>query len=86
MNPPPRIWAVGISKLRDLYRDIAAEYDGIADLRIVPLGYEDAVQEIENAGEARPDVVVSAGSNGAYLKARISGALLAVRLRPAACP
>jgi propionate catabolism operon transcriptional regulator len=72
MNPPPRIWAVGISKLRDLYRDIAAEYDGIADLRIVPLGYEDAVQEVENAGDARPDVVVSAGSNGSYLKARIS--------------
>ncbi|MDN7184745.1 propionate catabolism operon regulatory protein PrpR [Caballeronia sp. SEWSISQ10-4 2] len=72
MNPPPRIWAVGISKLRDLYRDIAADYDGIADLRIVPLGYEDAVQEVENAGDARPDVVVSAGSNGSYLKARIS--------------
>jgi len=72
MNPPRRIWAVGISKLRDLYRDIAAEYDGIADLRIVPLGYEDAVQEVESAGDARPDVVVSAGSNGSYLKARIS--------------
>jgi len=72
MNPPPRIWAVGISKLRDLYRDIAADYDGVADLRIVPLGYEDAVQEVENAGDARPDVVVSAGSNGSYLKARIS--------------
>ncbi|SAL70716.1 propionate catabolism operon regulatory protein PrpR [Caballeronia udeis] len=72
MNPPPRIWAVGISKLRDLYRDIAADYDGIADLRIVPLGYEDAVKEIEHAGDARPDVVVSAGSNGSYLKARIS--------------
>src|ERR1700736_53766 len=71
MNPPPRIWAVGISKLRDLYRDIAADYDGVADLRIVPLGYEDAVQEVENAGDARPDVVVSAGSNGSYLKARI---------------
>jgi propionate catabolism operon transcriptional regulator len=71
MNPPPRIWAVGISKLRDLYRDMAADYDGIADLRIVPLGYEDAVQEIENSGDARPDVVVAAGSNGAYLKARI---------------
>jgi propionate catabolism operon transcriptional regulator len=50
---------------------MAAEYDGIADLRIVPLGYEDAVHEIENAGDARPDVVVAAGSNGAYLKARI---------------
>jgi propionate catabolism operon transcriptional regulator len=71
MNPPPRIWAIGISKLRDLYRDMAAEYDGIADLRIVSLGYEDAVQEVENAGDARPDVVVAAGSNGSYLKARI---------------
>jgi len=30
------------------------------------------VQEVESAGDARPDVVVSAGSNGSYLKARIS--------------
>jgi transcriptional regulator, propionate catabolism operon regulatory protein len=71
MNPPPRIWAIGISKLRDLYRDIAGDYDDVADLRIVTLGFEDAVQEIENAGEGRPDVVVSAGSNGSYLKARL---------------
>ena len=71
MNPPPRIWAIGISRLRDLYRDIASEYDGIADLRIVARGFEDAVNEIEHAGAERPDVVVSAGSNGSYLKARV---------------
>jgi transcriptional regulator, propionate catabolism operon regulatory protein len=68
----PRIWAVGISKLRDLFRDIADEYDGRADLRLVSLGYEDAVREIEAAGATqRPDVVVAAGSNGTYLKSRV---------------
>ncbi|GAB7524453.1 propionate catabolism operon regulatory protein PrpR [Paraburkholderia sp. 2C] len=68
----PRIWAVGISKLRDLFRDIADEYDGRADLRLVSLGYEDAVREIDAAaGSLRPDVVVAAGSNGTYLKSRV---------------
>ncbi|QYD71470.1 propionate catabolism operon regulatory protein PrpR [Paraburkholderia edwinii] len=68
----PRIWAVGISKLRDLFRDIADEYDGRADLQLVSLGYEDAVREIEAAtASQRPDVVVAAGSNGTYLKSRV---------------
>ncbi|BAO89265.1 propionate catabolism operon regulatory protein PrpR [Caballeronia cordobensis] len=66
----PRIWAIGISKLRDLYRDVASAYDGVADLRIVARGYEDAVNDIEHAGVDRPDVIVAAGSNGSYLKAR----------------
>jgi transcriptional regulator, propionate catabolism operon regulatory protein len=66
----PRIWAIGISKLRDLYRDIASEYDGVAELRIVARGFEDAVNDVERAGVDRPDVIVAAGSNGSYLKAR----------------
>jgi len=69
--PRPRIWAIGISRLRDLYRDIAGDYDDRADLRLVSRGYEEAVAEIAAAGPNRPDVVVSAGSNGAYLRARI---------------
>src|SRR5258708_26955196 len=69
-SPRPRIWAIGISKLRDLYRDIADEYDGRADLRLVSRGYEDAVNEIVAAGAHPPDIVVAAGSNGMYLKAR----------------
>jgi len=77
MNRPPkpgsrpRVWAIGISKLRDLFRDIADEYDTRADLRLVSRGYEDAVNEIAVAGKNRPDIVVAAGSNGTYLKARI---------------
>jgi propionate catabolism operon transcriptional regulator len=66
-----RVWAIGISKLRGLFRDIADEYDTRADLRLVTRGYEEAVSEIASAGKDRPDVVVAAGSNGTYLKARI---------------
>ncbi len=63
---------MGISRLRDLFRDIAREYDELADLRVVPRGFEEAVAEIAAAGPSqRPDVVVAAGSNGTYLKARI---------------
>ncbi|TDN69790.1 propionate catabolism operon transcriptional regulator [Paraburkholderia sp. BL10I2N1] len=68
----PRIWAVGISRLRDLFFDISSEYDGRANLRVVSVGFEEAVREIAAAGEARPDVVVAGGSNGAYLKTRAS--------------
>jgi propionate catabolism operon transcriptional regulator len=69
--PRPRVWAIGITKLRDLFRDIADEYDARADLRLVSRGYEDAVNEIASAGKNRPDIVVAAGSNGTYLKARV---------------
>lgn len=68
----PRIWAVSISRLRDLFFDIAGEYMERADLRIVSHGFEDAVREIDAAGAGRPDVVIAGGSNGAYLKTRVS--------------
>ncbi len=68
----PRIWALSISRLRDLFFDIAAEYVERADLRVVSHGFEDAVREIEAAGTGRPDVVIAGGSNGAYLKTRVS--------------
>ncbi|RKE39985.1 propionate catabolism operon transcriptional regulator [Paraburkholderia sp. BL23I1N1] len=68
----PRIWAVSISRLRDLFFDIAGEYVERADLRIVSHGFEDAVHEIDTVGAGRPDVVIAGGSNGAYLKTRVS--------------
>jgi transcriptional regulator, propionate catabolism operon regulatory protein len=67
----PRVWAIGISKLRNLFRDIAGEYDSRAELRLVSRGYEDAVNEIASAGDQRPDIVIAAGSNGTYLKSRV---------------
>ncbi|SAK82134.1 propionate catabolism operon regulatory protein PrpR [Caballeronia catudaia] len=68
----PRIWAVGISRLRELFIDIAGAYADRAELDVVPLGYEDAANRIEAARDGRPDVVVAGGSNGAYLKGRVS--------------
>ncbi len=68
----PRIWAVSISRLRDLFFDIAGEYVERADLRIVSHGFEEAVREIDAAGPGRPDVVIAGGSNGAYLKTRVA--------------
>ncbi|HEY2023452.1 propionate catabolism operon regulatory protein PrpR [Paraburkholderia sp.] len=81
-EPPqrPRIWAFSISRLRDLFFDIASEYVERAELRIVSHGFEDAVREIESAGAARPDVVIAGGSNGAYLKTRVS--VPVVRINP----
>ena len=65
MNPTadqsdrPRIWACGISRLSDLFLDIAAEYNDRAELRVVTRGFEDIVREIDMAGPQRPDVVVA---------------------------
>ncbi|WP_038762915.1 propionate catabolism operon regulatory protein PrpR [Burkholderia pseudomallei] len=67
----PRVWAVGISRLRALFRDIADEYEERADLRIVARGYEEAITALATAGAERPDAIVAAGSNGTYLKARV---------------
>jgi transcriptional regulator, propionate catabolism operon regulatory protein len=67
----PRIWAVGISQLRALFRDIADEYDERADLRLVARGYEEAITALATAGHERPDAIVAAGSNGTYLKTRV---------------
>ncbi|WP_010090135.1 propionate catabolism operon regulatory protein PrpR, partial [Burkholderia ubonensis] len=66
----PRIWAMGISRLRDLFREIAGEFDERADVRIVSRAYEEALNAIAEAGAARPDVIVAAGSNGSFLKTR----------------
>ncbi|PLZ00126.1 propionate catabolism operon regulatory protein PrpR [Burkholderia sp. WAC0059] len=72
VTPRPRIWAVGISRLRDLFLDIADEYAERADLHVVSRGFDDAVREIAATGAAAPDVIVAGGSNGAYLKTRVA--------------
>jgi transcriptional regulator, propionate catabolism operon regulatory protein len=63
----PRIWAIGISRLQALYRELLPEFDGRAEIHIVPKGFDDAVAAIDAAGDG-VDVVVAAGSNGAYLR------------------
>ena len=69
----PIIWTVSISRLFDLFRDLTVEFDDRAIIEPIHLGFEDAVRHIrERLATERCDAVISAGSNGAYLKSRLS--------------
>ncbi len=69
----PIIWTVSITRLNELFRDIAPEFDQRAHIEVINLGYEEAVQHIrERLNHERCDAVIAAGSNGAYLKSRLS--------------
>ncbi|MES2741065.1 MAG: propionate catabolism operon regulatory protein PrpR [Pseudomonadota bacterium] len=69
----PVIWTVSVSRLSDLLRDITLEYDHLATIEPIQLGFDDAARHIRDRMAAqRCDVVIAAGSNGAYLSGRLS--------------
>ena len=69
----PVIWTVSVSRLSDLFRDITLEYDHLATIEPVHLGFDEAARTLrERLATERCDVVIAAGSNAAYLKGRIS--------------
>ncbi|HTD03073.1 propionate catabolism operon regulatory protein PrpR [Undibacterium sp.] len=69
----PVIWTVSISRLFDLFRDIMVEYDTSASIEPIHMGFEEAAIHIrERLKTERCDAVIAAGSNGAYLKSRLS--------------
>jgi len=69
----PVIWTVSVSRLFDLFRDITLEYDELATIEPINLGFDDAVRHIrERMATERCDAVIAAGSNGAYLKGRLA--------------
>jgi propionate catabolism operon transcriptional regulator len=69
----PVIWTVSVSRLSDLFRDITLEYDHLATIEPINLGFDEAARHIrERMATERCDVVIAAGSNAAYLKGRVS--------------
>lgn len=69
----PVFWTVSITRLADLFRDITLEFDHLANIEPISLGFEDAVRHIrERSATERCDAVIAAGSNAAYLKSRLS--------------
>ena len=69
----PVFWTVSKSRLFDLFRDITLEFDDSAIIEPINLGFEDAVTHIrERLLTERCDAVISAGSNGTYLKSRLA--------------
>jgi len=73
VSDKPVIWTVSVSRLSDLFRDITLEYDHLAAIEPVHLGFDEAARSLrERLATERCDVVIAAGSNAAYLKGRIS--------------
>ncbi|MBB3219988.1 propionate catabolism operon regulatory protein PrpR [Pseudoduganella umbonata] len=68
----PVFWTVSVSRLAGLFRDITLEYDHLATIEPIRLGYDEAVRHIrERIATERCDVLIAAGSNAAYLKGRV---------------
>ncbi|WDZ97634.1 propionate catabolism operon regulatory protein PrpR [Herbaspirillum sp. WKF16] len=76
----PVIWTVSVSRLSELFRDITLEFDELAEIEPIQLGFDDAVRHIrERLASERCDAVISAGSNGAYLKSRLPVPVIVAR-------
>lgn len=80
-NTPPRIVAVGLHRLKDLFRDLAPAYARDARIEVLDSGFETAVDNIRELSRSQPiDVLVAAGSNGAYLRQHVDLPVVLVRV------
>lgn len=76
----PVIYAVGISKLGGLYQDIAPDYAARANIQILDKGFDAAVTALSSLPPASIDVIIAAGSNGAYLRERLAIPVVLVKV------
>lgn len=76
----PVIWTVSVTRLFDLFRDISLEFDHLATITPIQLGFEKAVTYIrKKLATERCDAIIAAGSNGAYLKSRLSVPVILIK-------
>jgi propionate catabolism operon transcriptional regulator len=76
----PVIWTVSVSRLSDMFRDITLEYDHLATIEPIHLGFDEAARHIrERMATERCDIVIAAGSNAAYLKGRVSAPVIVAK-------
>ncbi|MGH8518449.1 MAG: PrpR N-terminal domain-containing protein, partial [Panacagrimonas sp.] len=76
----PVIWTVSVSRLSRLLHDITPEFDTRARIENIHLGFEEAVTALRGRLQREHcDVLIAAGSNGAYLKNRLDTPVVLVR-------
>lgn len=76
----PVIWTVSVTRLFELFRDISLEFDHLANITPIQLGFEKAVAYIrKKLANERCDAIIAAGSNGAYLKSRLSVPVILIK-------
>lgn len=77
----PIIWTVSVSRLYTLFRDISPEFSAQADITALNIGFDQAVEEVRRRlKEGHCDAIISAGSNGAYLKSHVSVPVIIVNI------
>jgi transcriptional regulator, propionate catabolism operon regulatory protein len=77
---PPRIVAVGLHRIKDLLHGLAPGYAQRARVEVLDSGFESAVAHIRERSRSHPiDVLVAAGSNGAYLRQHLYLPVVLVR-------
>jgi transcriptional regulator, propionate catabolism operon regulatory protein len=77
----PIIWAVSLSKLNDLYQQVIPSYYPFADIEVIQKGFDDAVHAVRERSQSEEvDVVVAAGSNGAFLRRHLSLSVVLVKV------
>lgn len=78
---PPRIVAVGLHRIKDLLHSLAPSYALTARVEVLDSGFEPAVASIRELSRSQPvDVLVAAGSNGAYLRQHLDVPVVLVRV------
>ena len=69
----PIVWAVSISKLRLLVQNLIPSYAPFANIQVIDKAFDDALETLQKLmRSSEVDVLVSAGSNGAYLREHVS--------------
>ncbi len=83
-TPPtglPHIVAVGFRRINKMLQELAPDFAGRASVDVLDMGFEQAVARIRAMQRERPiDVIVSAGSNGAYLRQHLDMPVVLVKV------
>lgn len=77
----PIIWTVSVSRLYTLFRDISPEFSAQSEITPLNIGFEQASEEVRRRlKDGHCDAIISAGSNGAYLKSHVSVPVIIVKV------
>ncbi|TAK88742.1 MAG: PAS domain-containing protein, partial [Aquabacterium sp.] len=77
----PHIVAVGFKRINKMLQELAPDFADRASVDVLDMGFEQAVSRVRDMQAQRPiDVVVSAGSNGAYLRQHLDMPVVLVKV------
>lgn len=77
----PIIWTISVSRLFTLFRDISPEFSEQAEITPLNIGFEQAAEIVrQRLKTGHCDAIISAGSNGAYLKSHVSVPVIMVKI------